>query len=65
MTLPFKFRRAMALAVPIFSALALFGFLNGFAKLDENLAATGITLGFIIGILNLYLLWQNWKHLSP
>ena len=65
--LPWKFRRSMAIVIPIFNVAAFFGIIAAVFKvgLTDNLVQSGITLGIILGALNLYLLWQNAKHLSP
>ena len=65
--LPQKFRRSISIAVPIFSAAAFLGIIESMMKigLTENLAKTGLTLGFILGILNIYLTIQNYRHQTP
>lgn len=65
--LPYKFRRAASIAIPIFSALAFLGIITGLFKisLTENLVQTGITLGIILGLLNGFAAWLAIKHQVP
>jgi hypothetical protein len=65
--LPLKFRRSAAIVIPIFSAAAFFGMIEAMFKvgITENLASTGLTLGIILALLNIYLVWQNYNHLTP
>lgn len=65
MLVPDNIRRIFALIVPAMTALALFGILDGFAKLDENIASTGVTMKIILGVLNLILLFIIFKRRVP
>ena len=67
MALPWKFRRAVSIAIPLFSALLFFGIFNKSLEIDlsTNIANTGITIGIVFGVLNLFLLWLISKHQSP
>jgi hypothetical protein len=67
MVLPFKFRRAISIAIPLFSALLFFGLFKNMLDIDlsTNIANTGITVGIIFGILNIFLLILVNKHQVP
>ena len=65
--LPFKFRRSMSMAIPLFTTLLLWGFIDGFfgVNVSTNIAQTGVTVGFLVGVLNLWLWFLIWKHRVP
>lgn len=65
--LPFKLRRALSIVIPLFSALIFLGILTKILdiELSTNIANTGITVGLIFGLLNLWLVWLVNKHLVP
>lgn len=63
--MPDRFRRSLAIFITILTAAALFGLTDSFAKIDENLANTGVTLGMIIAVLNIILLYLIYKHRVP
>lgn len=67
MPLPFKFRRAVSVAIPLFSALLFFGLFTNSLGIDlkTNIANTGITVGFVFGVFNLFLLYLVNKHQVP
>lgn len=62
--LPYNARKNIALAIPIFTAALLFGFIEGVfnLKIDENIASSGVTLAVVFGVLNVYLAWALWKN---
>jgi hypothetical protein len=64
---PQRFRRAISVAVPLFSALLFWGWLNAILEvgISTNILKTGITVGFIFGALNFYLAWLAYKHQVP
>ena len=64
--LPFKFRRAVSIAIPLFSALLFLGIFKGLGvETSTNIANTGITIGLVFGLLNLFLLFLASKHQVP
>ena len=65
--IPFKLRRSLSIVIPLFSALLFFGVLTSMLdiELSTNIANTGLTISFIFGILNLFLLYLAGKHLVP
>lgn len=65
--LPIKLRRSISVVVPIFSAAAFFGIIEAMFKigLTENLMQTGVTLGIILAILNIWVAWLAVKHQVP
>lgn len=67
MALNSRIRRALALSIPIFSAAAFLGIIEAIFQvgITENLMKTGVTLGLILGILNVYLTWLIHKHQVP
>jgi hypothetical protein len=66
MVLPFKFRRALSISIPLFSALLFLGIFKGLGvEIGTNIANTGITVGLVFGLLNLFALYLASKHLVP
>lgn len=57
-----KPRRAFAILVPITNAILFFGIVKA---IDMNLINTGVTLGIVMGFLNLILWYMVWKKLIP
>lgn len=64
MALPARFVRSMSIAIPVFTAAALFGLIEGIFKvgLTENLMKTGLTLATVLGILNVWLVYLIYKR---
>jgi hypothetical protein len=62
-----RLRRSITVVIPLFTAALYFGLIEGIFKINAstNIANTGITLGFVFGVLNLYLYWLIWKHQCP
>jgi hypothetical protein len=67
LVLPFKLRRALAVCIPLFDALLFLGVFKAILGIDisTNIANTGITLGLVFGLLNLFLLYMAQQHLVP
>lgn len=65
--LPYRFRRAVSVAIPLFTAALFWGVVKAFfgIGIDDNIAQTGITVKFIFGALNLVIFWWIWKHRVP
>ena len=65
--LPIKLRRSVSVVVPLFSAAAFFGIIESMFKvgITENLMQTGITLGIILAILNIFVAWLSINHQVP
>lgn len=65
--LPVRFRRAVTVAIPLFSSALFFGLIEGIFKINAqtNIWNTGITLGFVLGALNLWLYWLIYRHQCP
>jgi hypothetical protein len=65
--LPTKFRRAISITIPVFSAAAFFGLIESFLKIGmtENLMKTGATLAIVLGILNIFAAYLVVKHQVP
>lgn len=64
--LPFKLRRALSITIPLFSALIFIGLFKKMGiEITTNIANTGITVGLIFGILNLWLVWLVNNHMVP
>jgi len=64
---PHRFRRAISISIPLFTALLFLGVINAFFDLNAstNIANTGVSIGFIVGILNAILTWMIVKHRVP
>jgi len=58
-----KTRRAIALSIPLVSAAVFWGWfgLSG----PMNLAQTGVSLGLVIGLINVYLWYMIYKRQIP
>ena len=55
------------MAIPLFTGFLFLGILKGIFGVDAatNIADTGITVGFVFGLLNLWLWWMVYKHRVP
>lgn len=54
-----KWYRALGIGIPVVSAIALFGIgVNS----TTNLFSTGITVGILLGLANLYIAWAVYKN---
>lgn len=62
--LPNRFVRSFSIAVPLITALFFFGIITELFNItkDSILFHTGISLGFLFGILNTILVWIIWKR---
>jgi len=62
-----KLRRALTLLIPLFTVGLYWGIINAFfgVNASTNIAKTGVTLGFVAGLLNAWLAWMVWKHRVP
>ena len=67
MVMSFKLRRSLSVAIPAFTVLMYWGIINAFfgVNASTNIAQTGVTLGFVVGALNAFLVWMVWKHKVP
>lgn len=66
MALPFKARRALSITIPLFSALVFLGLFRKMGiDVTTNIANTGITIGLILGLLNLWLVYLVNNHMVP
>lgn len=67
MVMPYKFRRAMGIAIPLFTGLLFLGVIPGIfgINISDNIFQTGVTIGFIFGILNIIESWWAYKHRLP
>ena len=67
MNLPPKFRRSVSLAIPLLTGLLFFGIIESIFDVNAltNLFQTGVSLGFIFGILNIFLFYLVYKHRVP
>lgn len=63
--LPIKFRRSISVVIPLITSLSLFGLLDGIIKINENIMSTGITLGILLAISNLVLIYLVYRHQVP
>lgn len=63
--LPLKFRRGLSLAIPVFSAILFFGLFNDSININTNVFSTGVTVGIIMGFLNIFLIWLSYRHEVP
>ena len=67
MVLQSNIRRGISLAIPLFTALFLFGIINSIFDLTstQSLIGTGMNLNIIFGILNVIMWWLAFKHQIP
>lgn len=67
MALPYRFRRSITIAIPLFTALLLFGVLKAFFGIEvgTNIAQTGVKVSFVFAVLNLWLWYLIIKHKVP
>jgi hypothetical protein len=63
--IPDNLRRIFVLIVPAITTLSLLGVLDSVAKLDENIAATGVTMKIVLSILNVLLLYLIYRRRVP
>ena len=64
MAMPWKFRRAIGLMIPLFTTLLFWGVLKAVfgVGLNDNIASTGITVNFVFGALNAWLWYLVYRH---
>lgn len=67
MVMSYKNRRALSIAIPLFTGLLFWGAIPAFFGIDAttNIANTGVSLGFVFGLLNIFMAWMVWKHRVP
>jgi len=63
--LPYKFRRSSSIVITLVNAILFLGIFNDTININTNIASTGISVGLVMTVINLFLLWLISTHQVP